>query len=556
VRVGLIGLLVVFATTCLLWIRVIPFDQAPDEWTHYHYNVRFLLDAHRLPVLGKDDRSAYETAHPDPTGRLVARYSYVNAPALNYVLYGGVVWAGSGLVGLDPITSARLLSLAWGMVFVLATCGASRACGSRPSMAVAATAGVALIPQVQFLSSYINQEAFSLAAAASVAWALANDNRLRTVRSFAILGLATGWLLTAKLQFWLSLPFVGAYGAMRIRAARSTIARLTLGGTAAACVVAVAGVWLGRNVLLYGSLTAQQQVLDLMRLAQGRIVDPRISWAGVEDMFGRDFFGTTFRSSLMTFDHMGLLVDVPYAYAFVGAVLVGVAALVLATVARSGDRRVWTATAGLLAVWVGALVLHVYNSLVWDYQPQGRYLFGALTPTAVYLAWIAERSPWLRKGVWAWVCAMLLLTGLAHRAVLRFYGPFNAPTVEGVRRLPHQADRRIVAEERVTIAQDGLRGVRVEFVLAPAYDMSFYGLEILDDTTGTVIRRAYVVPWEWRSTRTPEFRFEPLTERPGRVRLRVFSDWPGVHPALLRADCVDRQDPTATPSHVCCDLRY
>ncbi len=57
-RLGFLLVAVIFGATCLAWIDRIPFDQTPDEWTHYYYNVRVMLDEHRIPRVGVDDMRA------------------------------------------------------------------------------------------------------------------------------------------------------------------------------------------------------------------------------------------------------------------------------------------------------------------------------------------------------------------------------------------------------------------------------------------------------------------------------------------------------------------
>ncbi len=129
------------------------------------------------------------------------------------------------------------------------------------------------------------------------------------------------------------------------------------------------------------------------------------------------------------------------------------------------------------------------------------------------------------------------LTVGAHGAVARGYKPFNRPTVVAVRRATSLQPRITLAQDDVMLDRAGVRALSVEFAVLPQYDVTFVGMDLTDVATGALIRRAYVVPWEWRSMRKPWFRFATLTTPPGRVRMTLFTEWPGVHPSLLRADC-------------------
>jgi hypothetical protein len=542
---AVVGAAALFALSAGTFAVRIPFDQAPDEWTHDYYNVRFLLAEGRLPVTGQDDRSAFETAHAKPTGRVVARYSYTNAPALNYVLYAGAGWLGPRALGLDRITSERLLSVFWGLVFFLGVYGAGRAVGAPSSTALAGGVAAAFVPQVQFVSAYINQDAWALSASAAALWAVVHDARVRSPRSLALVGAATGWVLTARLNYWIYLPGLVLWVVWRlVRAPAAPGARARLAGAWVAGAIAVCGFWLGRVLVVTGSLTGQGRVLQEMRRVQGVTVEPRLGLGTLRALDDGDVVGKTFRSAIMMFDYMGLTFSRPGVYSTI-AVLVAVMAVgAVATIVIRRDRLAARVAAGLGALALASLALHLYNSVFWDFQPQGRYLFPLFAPAAVFFAWLAGRHVELRPGLWVFAAAMLVLTGRAQQLVSRVYGGLDPRATSGVRRLPLEAGRRPVLETWVTVPRGGWRGVEVEHVGALVYDVAFYGLEVIDEEAGASLRTAYVNPWDWRSLRRPEFRFRAVEDSAGRrYRVRLFAEQPGLRGADLRTDC-----PAATSS--------
>jgi hypothetical protein len=535
-RVALGGLLLLCALVAGRWLVVIPFDQAPDEWTHVHYHVRHLLVEHRLPRLGVDDTTAYLTATAHPTGRLVARYSYANAP-WPYLGHAFTTWIGMRIAGTDPVTGARIFSLVCVLVFAAAVYGAGRTLGAPPGAALGGAAMVALIPQVLFIGAYVNQDAFSLAVSALLLWALAFDARRGTAASMAVAGLAMGALLAARVPFWVLEAVAAAWVLWRLRQAESWAARGRLGLAAGAPAVALAALIVGGNLARDGDLTGLDYSLWLMREAQGRIIEPPLSLQALRDLFAHGFLGQTFRSSLMTFDYMSLIIPVRFVYRTAGLILLGSLVTVVIAVRRARDGRGQVTLAGLLALGVVAFSLHVYNSLVFDYQPQGRYLFALLAPCGVGAAWLGGRHRAVLRAVWVVALSMGALTFLAHRTVEAHYARFNGPTVAGARARALGLPPHTVLDTRVETAGAPLSGVRIELATAPAYDVAFWGLEVSDPDTGAVLRRSYVLPWEWRMQSSPVFVFKRMMAPPTSVHVRVTAAHPGVHPLLVRTDC-------------------
>lgn len=546
-------LLVLCAVVSGRWLLAIPFDQAPDEFAHVHYNVRVLLAERRLPVMGVDDTSAYLTPRSNPTGRLVARYSYANTP-VPYIGHALTAWVGTRLAGTDPVTGARVFSWLCVLAFVAAVHAAARAAGAPPAASIAGAALVGLVPQVLFLGAYVNQEAFSLAASGVLLWALAVDARRRTPASMACVGLAAGWLPLGRLSFWVLIPYVAAWAAWRMWRAPTLAASAKLGLAAGLSALAVCAVPLARNFWLYGDVTGLDDALRMMREAQGVVIEPRVTVQALSQLVARGFLSMTARSAVMTFDHMNLLVPIPYLYRVVDAVLLAAAVLVFAVLVRARDRCAIYGAALLASLATAALALHAYNAVVFDYQPQGRYLFVVLAPLGVYAAWVGGRHAAVRRVTAMVAAALLVLTWLADQTVADAYRRFNDPTVAAARALALGEPRRIVLDEQVDVSAPGLSGARIELAVEPSYDVAFYGLEVIEPDSGSVIRRAFVHPWEWRHTSSPVFTFRPIVQSLSQVRLRVFTEHPGVHPFLIRRGCGPGDDSVRGPA--CITLVY
>src|SRR5262249_22821657 len=147
----------------LFWIWLIPFNHAPDEAVHYNFNVKFIYENHRLPVAGIDDHEAYTTI---PKSRIFGRHStlgsYVIYPALPYVIAAASSWITNRVFGTSNYIGARLSSMAWGLLFLTYLYLCVWRITNRRLAAFVVTFSFAFIPQVIFISAYVNSDIYSL----------------------------------------------------------------------------------------------------------------------------------------------------------------------------------------------------------------------------------------------------------------------------------------------------------------------------------------------------------------------------------------------------------
>lgn len=419
---GLLGLNALFLVTAWTWQNTIPFNRAPDEFEHVHFNVEVILDQHRLPVSGVDDLAAYAATTTQSWGRVVSRYSYCIYPAFNYLLSAATAAIARDSLDWPVWRGARLASLAWGLLFLNALALALRQVTSgRWAPALAATAAAALLPQVVFLASYTNADIHSLAASALLALALLNVWHQSHRFALLWLGLATGLILVAKYNYFILLSAPPLLLLALARRDHWTMRRLA---SALGQVVLVAGLfsggWFIRNLLLYGDPLGQNFALRLMhRYAEPRAPLP-ITWNNLWLLLQLNFHGQTFESLLGRFDYMILrMPGLAYRVAEVVLGAAGLGGLLVLFLRR--DKAAGRGLAALGALVFASLALHVYNSMVNDYQPQGRYLFPVLVPCALYCGWIASRHPALLRALALVALLMLGLLLVAHLTITGAY---------------------------------------------------------------------------------------------------------------------------------------
>jgi 4-amino-4-deoxy-L-arabinose transferase-like glycosyltransferase len=306
----------------------------------------------------------------------------------------------------------RMLSTLLGLVAIAATYRLARTLAPcRPAVAVAAAALLAFNPQFVFLSSVLNNDA-AVNAASAVALAIAPRllARPRDGRAWWALGL-TAALATASKYSGLTIYGLAAAALLladgragwraRARAALRNLARARLSGLARAALpelargalpslargalpglalpaVALLGVWVGRNQLLYGDPLGWRLYLS----ATGRMIQPMpldaARWLDRLDLLWTSYW--------LTFGWMN--VGGPgWLYRAAGALCLLAVAGWVALLRRSGRVGQERRGLALLVLWVGLIVLLVLGWIAINPSAaQGRLLFPAAGAIATLLA--------------------------------------------------------------------------------------------------------------------------------------------------------------------------
>lgn len=428
--VGWLVLNLLLGATATAWLRLLPFNSAPDEYSHFHYNVDFIRQHHRLPVSGVDDLDAYEQLTPKLWGPVVSTYSYCVYPQLNYLVSAGAAVAMEYVLDWPAWRGARVASLWWGLVYLnallLALLLVTRY-NVLVSLAVAAAA--ALLPQVVYLCSYTNADIHSLASSALLALSLVYFAQNPGRGSLLVVGLASGLLLTAKLNYLLLAPLVPAVlvgvGWQRQWAIKRIFAA---GFTVGLIAVALSGFWYVRNFNLYGDPLGMRFMLETMKHYGDPLPGLPLTLDSLRKLAGLNFHRHTFESLVGRFGYMTVALPA-VAYRAVLVAMGGAGILTPLVLWRRGDVLALRWLVLLVVLLLAILGLHVANTLSVDYQPQGRYLFPGLVPLAIFLAWVAGRHRILR---WLVLVVALLMAGLlvvSHQTLRAAYPVVVSPAV-------------------------------------------------------------------------------------------------------------------------------
>jgi 4-amino-4-deoxy-L-arabinose transferase-like glycosyltransferase len=444
---GLLAIiLLIYLVLGVLFAIYTPRWQAPDEPAHYNY-IRYLAETGRFPVLQMGDypheymEEIKSRKFPPDLSIDPIRYEY-HQPPLYYSLAVPVYVLGKG--ALLPL---RLLSVALGAgIVLLAYATARRIYPDWPALALAAAAFVAFLPQHLATVSQVGNDVlaellFALVLYQLVGWLCATSDAprrdadryppsavshfqsaIKNPQPAVVLGFLLGLILITKTTAYIAVPLalgVLVWRGLRQRApARRILGDLVLIALPAALIALP---WYARNTATYGwpdFLGLQRH--DAVVVGQLRLSEYLTQFGAASYL--RRLVEFTFKSFWGVFGWQGVFMDSRIYLAL--AILCGIAAggLLLRIIHRSsstGNLR----SAILLAATV-LLTLLVYAGYNLEFvQHQGRYLFTALIPVAIFFALGWDEA--LRPRSSLVIALGLVLTGV----ILAFWGVTLGPSL-------------------------------------------------------------------------------------------------------------------------------
>lgn len=375
---------------CLLWSTRLPIDHAPDEYMRLP--IPFYIFEHGKLPIGTDPEIR------NPWWGTSYAFTPYGASLLSFVFMR--------LVSLVTMSEEALIVAARfpSALFMAGTTLLCEKIGKRvfdsPLAPYCLALFVGLLPQVVFLGSYLNQDAMEVFATALIihAWLVGIERRW-DVPSCLLLAIGLGvCALSYYFTYIYLLASVAVYFATARRAlGANEMTRRQLWGHAVLITVvalAVGGWFFARNYLLYdgdlfgratSSAMSEQYAVDWLKPS----VKSTLRSSGVSplelvrNVSDGSWLDQTVKSFIGCFGYMTTWLSPKVYLAYRGAIA---ACAIVAPIHLVRGRRYDGRAAVRCALAVCGLVVFafaVYYSWASDYQPQGRYLMGALLPLAL-----------------------------------------------------------------------------------------------------------------------------------------------------------------------------
>lgn len=412
---------------CLVWLYTTPFHGAPDEAAHFHV-LRFIREHGRLPVFQPGEMWVYHTQEG-------AVESYATYPPLTYL--------AASVVHLpfttEPFWEPRAISFVSYLGTVLVVYLTARAVApAAPAIAVLASLVVGLLPQFTFTGSYFNNDGLLTLETSLLIYVMTRLARAPSVPVVIMVGTLIGSLLLSKYTGY-PIALVSLLTALVLvwRWRRPLVGVPLLVGP----IVTLAGWWFMRNWVLYRELIPGEIVASAKAAEGGNslFVAAKHQITLGTLLLDTDFWPLTLKSFVATFGFLTVFLD-PWMYAVcvLGAMLslAGVVIRLATAPVSRGSLTMAVVGSSMVAVTVlSAMAISVYG----EWSPQGRYLFPALAPIALFLSagwyWLAARTGGIR-----WL--LLPAIGLVGLNVVSLYG-YVVPAYFGgeARRVVVQVDQ-------------------------------------------------------------------------------------------------------------------
>lgn len=407
-----------------------PTITAPDENAHYAFNVLYIVNHNRLPVTGRDDLDAYTICTPHHVGLAPCVYSYTSYPGPNYVISALFVKIFHKLG--NPIPSynvARITSVLSGIAFAICSYAAVFSVLRRRAYATILTSAVIFIPQFIFTMSYTNLDAFAAGVSAFVGLAaiqFALNPRSRGWQIALAIGLF-GLLPTVKYNYFsVGLGALLLIGYVMRRAVFNKAEVLRFAKYALVSFLLLASFWYLRNIVLYHDLFGQGYMLKIMSHYSQLGTAYPVDMTGLNIAIHRDFFTTLFQSFFFALGLMHFYLSTS-SYDMLLLLLFGCVALMIYNSthpfkAQLLQRKQALLAAGLfVVVGLSTLAVVLYNSLVYDFQPQGRYMYPILVPTLLFIAYMIRYDKRNRFIPYLLLCGTAYLFVAAIGVVVKIY---------------------------------------------------------------------------------------------------------------------------------------
>lgn len=402
-KLALVAVCATYALVCLAWNWTTPANEGYDEPSHIGYVEQIVSTGH-LPRLPSPNLEGHQPpAYYLIQAALVSIADLPFPPGTRIPAQPGpmprALWDHRGEChlcgGMFTLRLMRLVSTGLGLVTLLLVFAALSRVLADGFLAASGTAAVALIPQFQYVTSTVNNDALVFAVAAGFALAVVTMVQASGARRFYATAAAAGALLGVGLwskEYAFALIPVFALGILVSRRRPGEMAAAALAG--AGCWLLVAAPLLVRNWHLYHALWPfRAEVANIARILPASVVprhlgDP-VLWRVMPGQMWMSFW----------FSGGGGQVKLPapvYDLILAIAVLLAAGAAVALIRGRRGASGFDLRAAVPLLATPGFLYAGAFYAALKIQQFPGRYLFPGLAGIALWLA-LAGTLPSVRR---------------------------------------------------------------------------------------------------------------------------------------------------------------
>ncbi len=365
----------------VLWAWVLPYNMAPDECLHFK-TAQFFQTHRGFPIANKDVTFVHE---PDCVGT-----TYITTPFLNYAIASLFVNLGNNFGIERDYLATRMSSVFFGLVFVIFYyLFLKKIFGKNRFLVFSALVSTIFIPQVTYIFSYLNHEAYSLASSSFLFFVTINfyklsSDQLKQNKQFILLGLAITLHLFAKTNFLLLLLVPGIVISYKIWQERKIYFKKLL--ILISLISILSGWFFIRNYILYNDFLGVKIYQLITRSNFGTRTYAQAGWNFYDILFKSQWLEETVSSFYGRFGYMTIEIDPVMQWIFRFFVFMGIVGLIKKIISikkfylNNKNAMFYLLFSSLIPI---NFAISLYNTLYFDFQNQGRYLFPILMPLMI-----------------------------------------------------------------------------------------------------------------------------------------------------------------------------
>jgi 4-amino-4-deoxy-L-arabinose transferase-like glycosyltransferase len=363
------------------WAWILPYNMAPDECLHFK-TAKFFQEEKRLPVAGKDAITIVKEENCRGT-------TYIEMPFLNYVI-AAVFINFKNIAGIErDYLATRMSSVFFGIIFVsLFYLFLKKIFKNNNFLVYSTLVSTIFIPQVTYIFAYVNQEAYSLASSvflilvSFIFWQISLKKLEK--KYFLLLGFSVAVHLFSKPNFYLL--FLVPLMILVFKFWQEKYFPIKNLLVSAILVFLLSGWFFIRNWILYKDLIGLKTFQEFYQKNFVTRTFSQAGWNFYDMLFKSKWLEETLSSFYGRFGYMTIEIDPTMQWIFRGFLFLGLVGLLkkLSEIKKVklfwGNYLPYTIFSFLIPI---NIFLSLWNSLYFDFQNQGRYLFPILIPLMV-----------------------------------------------------------------------------------------------------------------------------------------------------------------------------
>ncbi|MGB9911233.1 MAG: hypothetical protein ACPLKP_01365 [Microgenomates group bacterium] len=375
-------ILIIWTLWVTHWAWVLPYNMAPDECLHFK-TAKFFQEEKRLPVAGKEKITVIREKDCQGT-------TYIETPFLNYIITA-IFINFKGLVKIErDYLAGRMSSVFFGIIFVVLYYLFLKKFFLKNTFIVYSTlVSTIFIPQVTYIFAYINQEAYSLASSVfliliSLIFYQLSKEKIKEKKYWVLLGLSLALHFFSKTNFWLLFLIPLLFLGVRFWQVRKLYFQNLL--IISLIPLFLSGWFFMRNWLIYKDFLGIKTYQEITKANFVSRTFNQAGWTVYDVLFKSKWIEETLSSFYGRFGYMTIEIDPVMQWIFRGFLFLGLVGLI-EKLTEKKKIIIWEGNNLFYLLFTILIPLNIafslWNSLYFDFQNQGRYLFPVLIPIMV-----------------------------------------------------------------------------------------------------------------------------------------------------------------------------